>query len=125
MPFAEIQKVRETGDQVTLEGTETYTGQLFELAVDCVVLATGYDTAPLAGLLGDLRDLISCDDAGRPIVTRDYAVNTGNNSDISVYLSGLCEFSHGISDSHSFNMLATRSRMILENISENLARASI
>ena len=125
LPFAEIQKVRETGDQVTLEGTETYTGQLFELAVDCVVLATGYDTDPLAGLLGDLRDLISCDDAGRPIVTRDYAVNTGNNSDISVYLSGLCEFSHGISDSHSFNMLATRSRMILEIISEYLARASI
>lgn len=122
LPFAEIQKVQEQVGKIVLEGAEAYTGQSFDFSVDCVVLATGYNTNPMAGLLGDLEDLIPRDETGHPVVTRNYSVGIANKSDISIYLSGLCEFSHGISDSHSFNMLATRSWTILEDISENIAR---
>lgn len=122
IPFADIQTAKMRQNRIALKGIDIYADVPVDFETDLVVLATGYDTNPMSGLLGDLDGLFLQDDTGMPAVSRHYAIEPVERSSVSIHLSGLCEFSHGISDSHSFNMLATRSQKILNDIANRHIR---
>ncbi len=100
--------------RVVLE--DIYTGATDSIEIDVVILATGYYLETFPALLSPLRQYIELDAEGVPLVERDFRVKTKNDCHAEIYVNGLCERSHGISDSQSFSLLAVRSETILKTI---------
>ncbi len=102
------------GFRVNVE--DIYTGDKQSLAVDMIVLGIGYLEEPIPDLLRHLTDAIVFDDQGQPAITRDYRVVTTADCDVAIYLNGLCERTHGISDGQSFSMITLRAETIIRSL---------
>lgn len=91
------------------------TGEVTEFDSDIVIFATGYRPHDPLAMLGDLATTVSCDDLGRPRLTRDYRIVTRPDVTCGIYLQGATEHSHGISSSLLSNV-AVRSGEILDSV---------
>ncbi|KAA0084467.1 L-lysine 6-monooxygenase [Mycolicibacterium sp. P9-64] len=94
------------------------TGAIDEIDCDAVIYATGFLPTPLRGILGDLVDDVVLDDAGHPVVSRDYRVATSKTTMGGLYIQGNTEHSHGLTSSLLSN-IAVRSGEILQSIDSN------
>jgi L-ornithine N5-monooxygenase len=92
-----------------------------ELQVQVVILCTGYFEERFPSVLEPVRHHLKVDAEGDPIVTRDYQIETTDNFLPGIFLSGLSERSHGISDSTSFSMMAIKAQRIFDRL-ETLRR---
>ncbi|TDV52281.1 lysine N(6)-hydroxylase/L-ornithine N(5)-oxygenase family protein [Actinophytocola oryzae] len=113
-----VSKVVETvetddGVRATVESLTTHEKTVLDC--DVLVYATGYrPTNPLA-LLGDLAGHCRRDDLGRPLVARDYRLETAPELAAGLYLQGSTEHTHGISSS-LLSTTAVRAGQILDSI---------
>lgn len=88
---------------VNLQLRNTITGErkVTEQAYDLVVLATGYQRKPFAGILKDLKPLLrSGSEDNAAMVQRNYRLLFRPGSvvrDAAIWLQGSCETSHGVS----------------------------
>lgn len=94
----------------SLAGEESY-----DLDVDVLVCATGYDPMDPTEILGDLGAHCLQDDEDRYRVTRDYRLVTTDALRCGIYLQGGTEHTHGLSSSLLSN-LAVRSGEIASSI---------
>ena len=97
---------------------DVHTAEASDVEVDVVVLCTGYREEPLPWLLRPVADLLTTDTEGNPQVGRDYRVDTDPQLAVPIYLSGLSERTHGISDAASFSMMALRAERVLASLLE-------
>jgi L-ornithine N5-oxygenase len=98
------------GYRVTL--TDTFSGLSETLAVDAVVLGTGYQQYRVPPLLSNLQPWLKADSDGGLLIDRDYRVATQGDCAVKIWVNGLSERSHGISDSQSFSLMALRAERI-------------
>jgi L-ornithine N5-monooxygenase len=96
------------------------------LAVDAVVLATGFknlgsgdNQEQFPPLLRSLANSLN-ERCATLAVSRDYRMLDGSRS-LPVFVNGLCESSHGFGDAGSFSLLSLRSQMIADSLSRYLS----
>ncbi|ACY18640.1 lysine N(6)-hydroxylase/L-ornithine N(5)-oxygenase family protein [Haliangium ochraceum] len=116
---------------VRLIAEHRYEGTVDEREVDAVVLATGFrDLGPdpqqerFPALLAPLMSKLRTDASGVLHVNLDYSVSPRDaGSELPpMFLNGLCEGSHGVSDAGSFSLLSLRSKKLVEAIARRLDR---
>ncbi|MCD5994113.1 SidA/IucD/PvdA family monooxygenase [Pseudomonas sp. CDFA 602] len=100
----------EGGYRVVL--TDTFSQRTQVLEVDAVVLGTGYEQYLIPPLLSGLQPWLKADVDGGLLIDRDYRVATRDDCDVGIWVNGLSERSHGISDSQSFSLMALRAERI-------------
>jgi L-ornithine N5-oxygenase len=105
----------ETGDGVRATVESLTTHEKTVLDCDVLVYATGYRPRDPLALLGDVAGRCHRDDAGRPLVARDYRLRTEASVAAGLYLQGSTEHSHGISSS-LLSTTAVRAGQILDSI---------
>jgi L-ornithine N5-oxygenase len=111
---AAVRGVAETagGYRLTLEDVNTGRPRLVD--ADLIVLGTGFDEERVPALLSPLEDLLRLDADGLPAVSHDYRLVTDERCRVPLYLSGLTERSHGMSNATSFSMMALKAQRIAE-----------
>ncbi|MER7376213.1 lysine N(6)-hydroxylase/L-ornithine N(5)-oxygenase family protein [Streptomyces lanatus] len=87
----------------------------YDLDVDVLVCATGYDPMDPAGILTGLEGRLSQDDDGRYRIARDYRLLGADDLTCGIYLQGGAEHTHGLSSSLLSN-IAVRSGEIAHSI---------
>jgi L-ornithine N5-oxygenase len=102
---------------------DIYRGVRSVVRADIVVLCTGYVEEKVPAILEPLRPYLRYDHDGDLIVSRDYEVASDDRLRVGIYLNGLTERTHGISDAASFSMMALKAQRILEALDARLARA--
>lgn len=105
----------ETGDGVRATVESLTTHEKTVLDCDVLVYATGYRPRNPLTLLGDVAGRCHRDDAGRPLVARDYRLETDPSVAAGLYLQGSTEHTHGISSS-LLSTAAVRAGQILDSI---------
>ncbi|HEY8985051.1 MAG TPA: SidA/IucD/PvdA family monooxygenase [Streptomyces sp.] len=117
--------VRHTSDGtpsgVTLRLSEVNTGEAETLDVDAVVLSTGFTEPRIPPALRPLQEYLRTDDAGDPVVTRAYRIETRDDFEAGVYLNGVTEWRHGISSATSFSVMAVKADTIHRDLRDRLA----
>jgi L-ornithine N5-oxygenase len=105
----------ETGDGVraTIESLTSHEKSVLDC--DVLVYATGYRPLDPLALLGESGQLCHRDETGRPMVARDYRVETSRELVAGLYLQGYTEHTHGISSS-LLSTTAVRAGQILDSI---------
>jgi L-ornithine N5-monooxygenase len=89
--------------------------ETYDLDVDVLICATGYDPMDPAEMLAGLDDRLMHDDDGRYRIARDYRLLGRDDLRCGVYLQGGSELSHGLSSSLLSN-IAVRSGEIAHSI---------
>lgn len=125
----DIFQAQMVGGRVRIGDREKYSGSEETRDFDAVILATGFrDIGPgemqerIPPLLMPVADNMLLNEQGCIHVNFDYSLSPRDQRrDLPpVYLNGLCEGSHGISDAGSFSLLSLRSMRILEAIDSTL-----
>ncbi|MBV9336257.1 MAG: SidA/IucD/PvdA family monooxygenase [Solirubrobacterales bacterium] len=112
-----VTRIAETRSQLELVVEDVYSGEERRVGADAVVLCTGFLDEPVPYLLERLRPYLVLDTDGDLCVTRDYAVRTTAQMRAGLFINGLTELSHGISDAASFSMMALKAERTLERLS--------
>lgn len=107
---SEIVSSRETATGIEVDVRDNLEGTAETLTCDAVVLATGFEPASLAPLLGDLAP-----DGPVLSVDRDYRLPTPEDVDADIYLQGGTEKTHGLTSSLLSNA-AVRAGEILASV---------
>lgn len=117
--FVRTVSAKETS--VHLEVEECHLGNKHGIDVDAVVLATGFkdigsttNCDPYPRLLAEIVNHLGTDNKGAVVVRRDYSIACPD--DLSLYLNGLCENSHGMGDAGSFSLLSIRAAAIARSV---------
>ncbi|WP_197320509.1 lysine N(6)-hydroxylase/L-ornithine N(5)-oxygenase family protein [Saccharomonospora sp. NB11] len=111
-----VVEVVETGDGARVTVESLTTGQRTVLDADVAVCATGYRPSDVTALFGEDATMFRRDEAGRPLVARDYRMLTDSGGAAAVYVQGgATEHSHGITSSLLSNN-AIRSQEILDSV---------
>lgn len=107
-----------TDDLITIEFHDSTTGQASRQTFDHVFCATGYERNFHTKILSQFPDVVFPTDSDnkQPLVDRNYRVvrDDGENK-AGIYLQGLCESSHGLSDT-LLSVLATRGAEVINDI---------
>lgn len=118
--LARVLGVEQLGDGARVGVRSTMTGQTFDVDVDVLVCATGYDPMDPARVLGEVADLCLRDERGQYRVARDYRLVTVPELRCGIYVQGGTEHTHGLSSSLLSN-LAVRSGEIAQSIAARRA----
>lgn len=121
LQFAELSRVtdvKRSDEDTRITIHSLASDQSYDMDVDVVVCATGYEAMDAVRVLGDLERYCARDDQGRHRVERDYRLTTTEDLSAGIYLQGGTEHTHGLSSSLLSNM-ATRSGEIVRSISRN------
>lgn len=128
--FSEVTDIRTSTERLSLGLTDINTGHTNDIDVGVVVLATGYrdfgagpDDEQSHPLLDPVSDRIGRESDGTPVVRRDYSLDFASHDDLSVYLNGLCEASHGMGDAGALAVLVARAADIANSVDRRLDRS--
>jgi L-ornithine N5-monooxygenase len=118
MTMTEVVRARVDGNEVVLDLRNRCTGGVTEFRCDVVLLGTGFQQR-MPALVRDLAGAI-----GEPElrVCRDYRLLLSRPSTCAVYLQGVNEDSHGISDT-LLSVVADRSAQIINDIAARRAQS--
>ena len=114
--YSEISAVEKTPDGYRVTLTDTFSLRSQVLEVDVIVLGTGYQQYVLPPLLSNFQPWLKTDLDGGLVIDREYRVATRGPCDVTVWVNGLSERSHGISDSQSFSLMALRAERIANGL---------
>ena len=115
-----ISKVVPYNDHYQLLLEDIYLRSTRAVEADIVILCTGYVEEQMPVLLEPIRPYLQVDTDGDLLVGRDYEVCTENGFQVGVFLNGLTERIHGISNAASFSMMALKAQRILERLQARL-----
>lgn len=117
-----IEAIWVAGERVTMRVIDAFSGIGETIVADAIVLATGFCVRPIPPVIENMRSLMRLDADDKPLVNRDYSIQFSTQSRAGLYLSGLCEHSHGIGEGQSFSMLALRGETILKSVFDRNGR---
>jgi L-ornithine N5-oxygenase len=107
--------------KINLEERFLHTQQ--QLNADVIILCTGFCEDHVPAYLKPILPYLSFERDGTLAVTRDYRIQTKSNFKPQLYINGLSELTHGISDATSFSMMALKAERIYEGLT-NATRSS-
>lgn len=110
-PMTEVAAARQDGDEIVLDLHDRRTGKVEPVRCDLVVLGTGYDQR-MPSMARDLAAQLGLDDIA---VSRQYRADVGDAAWGALYLQGVNEKTHGMSDS-LISVLAHRSQHIVDDL---------
>lgn len=110
-PMTEVAAARQDGDEIVLDLHDRRTGKVEPVRCDLVVLGTGYDQR-MPSMARDLAAQLGLDDLA---VSRQYRADVGDAAWGALYLQGVNEKTHGMSDS-LISVLAHRSQHIVDDL---------
>ncbi|NWJ72087.1 lysine N(6)-hydroxylase/L-ornithine N(5)-oxygenase family protein [Pseudonocardia sp. ICBG1122] len=113
--LARVANIKRSGDETRVTIHSLARDEHFDLDVDVVVCATGYEAMGADGVLAGLDAFCPRDDRGRHRVERDYRLITTDDLTAGIYLQGGTEHTHGLTSSLLSN-LATRSGEIASSL---------
>jgi L-ornithine N5-oxygenase len=127
-PFSEVTDFSPQANKVVLSVRERNQGTSGTIAVDGVILATGYRNFGAAEgrelfhpLLKDVAEQVRRREDGSLYVARDFRIEGTRRHDLPpLFVNGLCESTHGFGDAGSFSLLSVRSRTIYEALNRHL-----
>jgi len=96
--------------------TDIYTREPSSLDVDVLVIATGYREEGCPSLLAHLRPYMHEENDGNLKVARNYRIEMKENVVPWIFLSGMSERTHGISDTQSWSMMALKADVIFKTL---------
>jgi L-ornithine N5-oxygenase len=99
------------GEEVVLDVRDLKSGDVGQVRCDAVFLGTGFDPR-MPSMVRDLGESVGLDEI---TVNREYRADLGENAHGALYLQGVNEATHGISDS-LISVLAQRSADIARDI---------
>ena len=126
-----VRSASPVGDRIRIVAQHRYQGTMDQREVDAVILATGFrDLGPdphqelFPALLQPLMSRLRISASGVLHVNLDYSVSPLDSArDVPpMFLNGLCEGSHGVSDAGSFSLLSLRAKKLVEAIARRLDR---
>ena len=104
-------------DALALQLREVNTRERLEVAADHVVVCTGLREETLPGLLAPLDSWLERDrQHGGLDIRQDYRVRTAPSVTAGIYLNGLTEWRHGLSNSTTFSLMALKAAVILDDL---------
>ncbi|MGW6929916.1 lysine N(6)-hydroxylase/L-ornithine N(5)-oxygenase family protein [Lentzea sp. NPDC054927] len=109
--MTEVAGARQDGDEIVLDLHDRKTGKIDPVRCDLVVLGTGYDQR-MPAMARDLATQLDLDDIA---VSRQYRVDIGGAAWGALYLQGVNEKTHGMSDT-LISVLAHRSQDIVNDL---------
>ena len=112
--YREVEGVQEVDHSYRLGLRHVMTGEGCELELDVIVLATGYERTRLPAFLDPIASDVQTSN-GMLSISRDYRLQMKPSFSPKIYIQGMSQLSHGISDS-LLSVLAIRSQEILESI---------
>jgi L-ornithine N5-oxygenase len=115
----ELIEVERGGDGVLARYRDLSSDRIETLEADGMVLATGYTRNPRPKLLEPLEPYLEASSGGCWEVERDYRVRTVAGFRPKVFLQGLCESTHGLSDT-LLSVLPLRAGEILGSVLDDL-----
>ncbi|MFD6281106.1 lysine N(6)-hydroxylase/L-ornithine N(5)-oxygenase family protein [Streptomyces sp. NPDC060209] len=115
--LSRVDSVKQTGEDVRLTMHSVRNDEAYQVDVDVLICATGYDSMEPTELLGELEGHCLRDEGGRFRVERDYRLATTADVSCGVYLQGGTEHTHGLASSLLSN-IAIRSGEIADSIAE-------
>jgi L-ornithine N5-oxygenase len=115
--LSRVDSVKQTGEDVRLTMHSVRNDEAYQVDVDVLICATGYDSMEPTELLGELEGHCLRDEDGRFRVERDYRLATTADLSCGVYLQGGTEHTHGLASSLLSN-IAIRSGEIADSIVE-------
>lgn len=115
--LSRVDGVKQTGEDVRLTMHSVRNDETYQVDVDVLICATGYDSMEPTELLGELESHCLRDEEGRFRVERDYRLATTEDVSCGVYLQGGTEHTHGLASSLLSN-IAIRSGEIADSIAE-------
>jgi L-ornithine N5-oxygenase len=101
------------GGAFKIKLADTYMEAPSEIEVDVIVLATGYREEAFPSILEPLRGHVAVDEDGGLVVNRDHSLSFLSAASAEIYLSGLCERTHGIGEGQTLSSCAIRADRIL------------
>ncbi|WP_439851197.1 lysine N(6)-hydroxylase/L-ornithine N(5)-oxygenase family protein [Pseudomonas syringae] len=110
--YSVISCIEQTAHGYRIVLTDTFSQRNQVLEVDALLLGTGYQQHLLPPLLSGLQPWLKTGMDGGLLIDRDYRVATEGECDVNIWVNGLSERSHGISDSQSFSLMALRAERI-------------
>ncbi len=125
----QARSVREENGRVVMEFEELHTGAIERAEADLVVLATGFRNmgpGPHEELYPPLLDEVvhnfAFEEDGRLHVEADYTLRPrGDAGELPpLFISGLCEATHGIGDAGSFSLLSLRSETLADALAARI-----
>lgn len=119
----EVREVAEEDGRYRLGLADVYRGTPQRVDADVVILCTGFVEDAVPGLLDAMRPSLAFDGEGELEVDRDYRVRTTEGVRAGIFVNGLTEHTHGISDATSFSMMALKAQRILDRLRELRALA--
>ncbi|MFE6158655.1 lysine N(6)-hydroxylase/L-ornithine N(5)-oxygenase family protein [Streptomyces sp. NPDC056486] len=120
--LARVVDVKRVGNDTRITVHSLESEESYDLDVDVLVCATGYDPMDPAEILGKLDAYCVRDAEGRHSIGRDYRLVTTPELDCGIYLQGGTEHTHGLASSLLSN-IATRSGEIAHSITARRSRA--
>ncbi|MGI0015036.1 MAG: SidA/IucD/PvdA family monooxygenase [Nitrososphaera sp.] len=106
--------LQEGGYKVHL--TDIYTREPSSVDADILVLATGYYEERCPSLLENLKPYMQAENDGNIKVGRNYQIEMKENFIPSIFLCGMSERTHGISDTQSWSMMALKADAIFKTL---------
>ncbi|MEF7638446.1 MULTISPECIES: SidA/IucD/PvdA family monooxygenase [Bacillus cereus group] len=122
---SELTTIAEKDKSFKLNVTDMYTQEKLQLDVDYIILCTGFYEEKFPNGLQPLSNYIELDEDEDLIISQNYEVKTSEKFTPKIYVNGLTERTHGISDAASFSMMAVKAGKIQESIQSQLKNTRI
>ncbi|MBA6118046.1 SidA/IucD/PvdA family monooxygenase [Pseudomonas putida] len=123
--YHQVSAVSRVGEGYRVTLIDTFSQRQREIEVDAIVLATGYAQEKVPSLLAGLQPWLASGEDGGLSIDRDYRIETRDDCQVRLWVNGLSERSHGISDSQSFSMMALRAGRIAQGLVDQPQRQAV
>ncbi|GAA3128730.1 lysine N(6)-hydroxylase/L-ornithine N(5)-oxygenase family protein [Streptomyces echinatus] len=110
-----VESAKRVADDTRVTVYSMVSDSSYDLDLDVLVCATGYDPMDPSKLLGGMDGCFARDEEGRYRVSRDHRLVTASDLTCGVYLQGGTEHTHGLSSSLLSN-IAIRSGEIADSV---------
>ncbi len=120
---SEAVAVTREGGSYRLDLRDVYKHDHQSVAVDTVVLGTGFVEDQVPDCIAPLAPYLDRDGDGDVVISRDYEVRVVPSFTAGLFINGLTERTHGISDAASFSMMALKAQRTLERLEQRRVEA--
>ena len=113
LPFLELSSASEVAGKVTAKFTQLMQNNVVNLECDGLILATGYNHSNCHTILDKLSPYLVKNQTGDYSIARNYRLESHQNFSPNIFLQGLCEKTHGFSDT-LLSILPVRASEIID-----------
>jgi L-ornithine N5-oxygenase len=115
MPFLHLESMIETTNNIEAEFTHLIDKTTVKLECDGLILATGYDHSNQHSILDGISSYLTKEQCGDYCLERNYRLISDKNFLPNIFLQGMCEKTHGFSDT-LLSILSIRSKEIVDSL---------